>query len=103
MKINLLLKTKYALKSTSKFDKGLRKAYKQGKDIEKLSSIVKQLANGEILEEKYKNHKLIDDKDYKNCFECHIEPDWLLIYKYIDDELILILQNTGSHSKLFDK
>lgn len=44
---------------------------------------------------------LNDSKKYKNCGECHIEPDWLLVYQYIDDELILLLVATGSHSKIF--
>lgn len=63
--------------------------------------IVEKLANKEELEQKYKNHNLIDDKHYKNCGECHIEPDWLLIYQYNENELILLLVNTGSHSNLF--
>lgn len=102
MKINTLEKTKYELKSTNVFNKELRNVYKQGKNIQKLTDIVKKLANGEQLDEKYKNHKLIDDKRYKGCFECHIEPDWLLIYKYEDDALVLLLCNTGSHSYLFN-
>lgn len=44
---------------------------------------------------------LNDSKKYKNCGECHIESDWLLVYQYIDDELILLLVTTGSHSKIF--
>ena len=59
------------------------------------------LANGDTLNIKYKNHKLINDKYYKNCYECHIESDWLLIYKYEKEELILIA--TGSHSEMFVK
>ena len=44
---------------------------------------------------------LVNNKHYKNCGECHIEPDWLLVYQYIDNELILVLVATGSHSELF--
>ena len=44
---------------------------------------------------------LTDSKHYKNCGECHIEPDWLLVYQYIDNELVLVLVATGSHSELF--
>ena len=55
----------------------------------------------EELEPKYKNHKLINNKIYNNCSECHIKPDWLLIYKYVDQELILLLFATGSYSELF--
>lgn len=93
--------TKYEVKYSNVFKKSLRKAIKQGKDIDKLMKIVKKLADNEELDSKYRNHILIDDKYYKNCKECHIEPDWLLIYQYIDDELVLLLVNTGSHSNLF--
>ena len=76
--------TIYTVDTTNKFNKQLKKIFKQGKDIEKLIYVVECLANKEILEEKYRDHQLIDDKNYKNCRECHIESDWLLIYKYED-------------------
>lgn len=76
---------------------------KQGKNIDELENIVQKLANKEELEPKYRNHKLIDDKYYKNCNECHIRPDWLLIYQYNEEELLLLLMNTRSHSGLFNK
>lgn len=91
----------YKVSYSSKFKKSLKKATKQGKDIEKLLDIVDKLACKEELEPKYKNHNLIDNKYYKNCGECHIEPDWLLVYRYYDEELILLLVDTGSHSNLF--
>ena len=69
--------------------KNLKKILKQGKNIEKLLDIVDRLALKEEIEEKYKNHMLKDDKYYKNCGECHIEPDWLLVYQYYEGELIL--------------
>ncbi|HIU11523.1 MAG TPA: type II toxin-antitoxin system YafQ family toxin [Candidatus Onthocola stercorigallinarum] len=93
--------TKYLVKYTSTFKKNLKKALKQGKNIDKLLSVVEKLANKEELDEKYRNHNLINDKYYKNCGECHIEPDWLLIYQYNDNNLILLLVSTGSHSDLF--
>ena len=93
--------TKYEVKYTSPFKKDFKKVLKQGKDEEKLIEILNVLANGKELETKYKNHNLINDKKYKDCYECHIEPDWLLVYKIIDDELILLLVATGSHNKLF--
>jgi len=93
--------TKYEVKYSNVFKKSLKKIHKQGKDIDKLMVVVKKLANKEELEEKYKNHHLVNDKYYKNCYECHIEPDWLLIYRYIESELILLMVDTGSHSKLF--
>ena len=99
--IDLKSKTKYQIKYTNDFKKNYKKIKKQGKDIEKLKIVVHKLANGLELDEKYKNHMLIDSKYYKNCGECHIEPDWLLVYQYINNELILVLVATGSHSGLF--
>lgn len=93
----------YDIEITSKFKSGYKKIRKQGKNINKLIEVLEALANGDKLDEKYKNHKLIDDKNYKDCFECHITPDWLLIYKFKDNELVLLLFATGSHSELFDK
>ncbi len=93
---------KYDVVYSAKFKKGLKKATKQGKNIEKLLDIVDRLANKEELEPKYKNHNLRNDRSYKDCKECHIEPDWLLIYCYNNDELILLLLNIGSHADLFN-
>ena len=81
----------------------LKNILKQGKNIDELKDIINKLAFKEELAPKYRNHKLIDYKNYKNCYECHIRPDWLLIYQYNDNELLLLLMNTGSHSELFDK
>lgn len=75
---------------------------KQGKNILKMEYIIGVLASGEKLDYKYKDHSLNDNRYFKNCRECHIEPDWLLIYKIKDDELILYLLETGSHSDLFN-
>ena len=99
--INLQTKTKYKIRYTSNFKNNYKKLKKQGKDVQKLKIVVSKLADGIELEEKYKNHILTDSKYYKNCRECHIEPDWLLIYQYIDNELVLVLAATGSHSELF--
>ena len=65
--------------------------------------VLNSIANGKELAEKYKNHKLINDKTFKECYECHIQPDWLLVYKVQDNELVLLLFATGSHSDLFNK
>lgn len=94
---------KYKVVFSIRFKKDLKKILKQGKNIEELENIVQKLANKEELEPKYRNHKLIDDKYYKNCNECDIRPDWLLIYQYNEEELLLLLMNTGSHSGLFNK
>ena len=71
--------------------------------MNKLYAVIRALADGAELNSNYLNHKLIDNKAYKGCSECHIEPDWLLIYKVYDTDLILILVATGSHSELLDK
>ncbi len=98
---NSINDTKYGIITTNKFNKQLKKIIKQGKKLEKLSYVVKILANGEALDSKYRDHALQNTKYYRNCRECHIEPDWLLIYKIKDDEIILYLVATGSHSDLF--
>lgn len=98
-----LKNTKYHVQYTSRFKKEFKKALKQGKDETKFLEVLKVIANGGELEAKYKNHKLINDKVFKDCNECHITPDWLLVYKYHDEELILLLFATGSHSNLFNK
>ena len=99
--IDLHIKTRYQIRYTNDFKKGYKQIKKQGKDVEKLKVIVNMLANGLELDEKYRNHMLTNSKYYKNCGECHIEPDWLLVYQYINNELILVLVATGSHSELF--
>ena len=70
-------------------------------DIEKLLDLVDKLVYKVPLEPKYRNHKLSNDGYFSDCYECHIEPDWLLVYKYFDDELVLLLVTTGSHNDLF--
>lgn len=90
---------RYEVKFTSQFRKDLKLAKKQGKDTEKLFAVIEQLANGEALAERYRDHGLTGD--YKGCRECHIEPDWLLIYEIADDVLVLMLYRVGSHAMLF--
>lgn len=99
--INFDLDTKYKIDFTSNFKKQLKKIIKQNKDINELLEVITKLANLENLDSKYRNHNLINDKTYKDCSECHIKPDWLLIYKYVDDKLVLVLFAIGSHSELF--
>ena len=72
---------KYDVKVTTKFKKDLKLAKKQGRNTDKLLKIIEQLANGEPLEAKYRDHDLTGE--YLGCRECHIEPDWLLITKYL--------------------
>jgi len=94
---------KYQIDFTTNFKKQYKKIKKQGKDLKKLFEIIEKLACEVELEIKNKNHNLINNKYYKDCKECHIEPDWLLIYKIKNNELILLLMATGSHSDLFEK
>ena len=82
---------------SSNFKKQYKKVAKQSK----IDEVIDKLAHFEILEPKYRDHDLINDKYYKNCRECHIEPDWLLVYQYEDSKLNLLLIATGSHSELF--
>ena len=79
--------------------KRFQKIKKQNKDLNILKKVIDMLANDEILPDKYRDHLLIGN--YKGKHECHLEPDWLLIYEYLEDELILFLTRTGSHSDLF--
>lgn len=79
----------------------MKKLKKQGKNLTKLYDVVEMLSNGICLQERYRDHSLENDKYYKNCRECHIEPDWLLIYQFQEDKLTLLFVGTGSHSELF--
>lgn len=90
---------KYNIRPTTRFQKDLKRAQKRGYNLSLLTTIIKQLAEGEALPEKNKDHPL--SGDYAGCRECHIAPDWLLIYEVADDELILYLTRTGTHSDLF--
>lgn len=84
---------------SNKFKKDLKLAVKRGYDIKLLENVVNRLANEEPLEPKYKDHTL--SGDYSGFRECHITPDWLLVYQVINDELVLFLSRTGTHSNLF--
>lgn len=89
----------YTVKPTSRFQKDIKKAQKRGLDMELLTAVIKKLAAGEELPPRYRDHVLIGD--YTGCRECHIQPDWLLIYEIEQDELFLYLIRTGTHSDLF--
>ena len=99
--IDFDLNTKCKIDYTSSFKKQLKKIIRQDKDIKILLEVVTKLANYEKLDSKYKNHYFINDKTYRDCMECHLKPDWLLVYKYIDDNLVLLLIATGSHIEVF--
>ena len=97
-----MINYQYEVVFSTKFKKMLKKIQKQNINLEELFVVVDKLANNKELDLKYKNHKLISDKHYKNCYECHIRPDLLLIYQYNDEKLLLLLINVGSHSELFN-
>ena len=79
---------KYEIKFTTQFKRDLKLAQKQHRDTSSLFAVIEKLANGESLDRKFRDHDL--SGNYKGCRECHIEPDWLLIYEYVDDVLVLI-------------
>ena len=90
---------KYTVRPTSRFQKDLKRIVKRGYNTELLTAVIKKLANGEPLAQKHRDHALTGD--YAGCRECHITPDWLLIYEISNDTLLLYLTRTGTHSDLF--
>lgn len=90
---------KYKIVQTGRFKKDLKLARRRGYDLSLIGSVVDALAAGYELPGKNKDHSL--SGKYSGCRECHITPDWLLIYEISDGELILYLTRTGTHSDLF--
>ncbi|MCF0116480.1 MAG: type II toxin-antitoxin system YafQ family toxin [Bacilli bacterium] len=84
---------------SNQFKKDLKAAQKRGKELAKLKKVIETLQKEEPLPEKNKDHSLTGK--YKDFHECHIEPDWLLIYRIEHDSLLLFLMRTGTHSDLF--
>lgn len=91
--------SKYEIQRTTQFKKDYKAAVKRGFDIAPLKKVITLLANGEQLEPQYRDHSL--SGNYSGYRECHVKPDWLLIYKITEDVLMLTLYRTGSHSDLF--
>lgn len=81
------------------FKKDYKKILKRNLNIHDMEIVIDMLANEQPLPEKYKDHSLAGD--WKGFRECHIQPDWLLIYKIQNDALVLTLSRTGSHNDLF--
>ena len=94
-------KTKYIVKPTAQFKKDYKLALKRHLDVTLLEDVVAALAMGEPLPEKHKDHSL--SGNWVGHRECHILPDWLLIYRLEDDVQVLTLARTGTHSDLFGK
>ena len=89
----------YAVRPSTRFQKDLKRIQKRGYDLALLTDVIKKLAAGEELPRKNRDHQLVGD--YSGCRECHIAPDWLLVYEIDGTELILYLTRTGTHSDLF--
>lgn len=83
----------------TQFKKDVKLAKKRRYDMSLLKKVIDTLADGEKLDEKYHDHALVGN--YAGYRECHILPDWLLVYKIVDNELTLVLARTGTHSDLF--
>ena len=92
----------YYIYFTNNFKKDVKRCFKRSFDLENLLDVIKRLAKNEILPERYRVHKLENYSQKSGVvMECHIQPDWLLIWVQNDNELILTLTDTGTHSDLF--
>lgn len=87
-----------SLQYTTRFKKDVKRLEKRGKDMRKLTAIIDKLCAGEPLPARNRNHLLLND--WKDFWECHIEPDWLLVYQY--DSSTLYLAASGTHSDIFE-
>ena len=89
----------YKIVFTNKMKKDMKRAKKRGKDISKLTTVLNLLAREQGLPERYNDHQLKGElSDFR---ECHIEPDWLLVYQYLDDVLVIVATATGTQADLF--
>ena len=93
--------TIYEVRPSKQFKSDLKLAKKQHLDIDKLKSVLFDLSQGRKLERKYCVHQ-IRGGPYDGCLDCHIEPDWVLIYRYNERDLILHAIRTGSHNRVFN-
>ena len=89
----------YTVEQSNQFKRELKKLRKRGYDMTVINGVVNTLSNGEKLDVKYRDHALIGN--FKGYRECHITPDWLLVYKIKANVLTLVLHRTGTHSDLF--
>ena len=91
---------KYKYLATNQFKKDIKLCIKRGKSMEALKVVIEQLLESGQLPARYKPHKLAGP--LKGLWECHIQPDWLLIWEQKDDELIMLMTRAGTHSDVFD-
>lgn len=89
----------YTIRPTSKFQRDVKRVQRRGYDISRLTHVIKRLVSGEPLPKRYRDHPL--SGNYVGCRECHIAPDWLLIYEISEKDLFLYLIRTGTHSDVF--
>ena len=89
----------YSIEYTNRFRKDLIRCQKQGKDIKLIHSVISQLAANGVLPNKYRPHKLVGR--YVGKGECHIQPDWLLVWEQHENQLRMVMTTTGSHSEIF--
>lgn len=90
---------RYNVRPSKKFQKDIKRLKRRGLDMSLLDDVIEKLAAGEPLPEKNRDHMLFGD--FAGCRECHITPNWLLIYEIYQNELLLYLTRTGSHSDVF--
>lgn len=95
------MKPLYEIKTYKQYERDVKRAIRQGLDIEKLLDVVRLLRQGNPLPAKFRNHLLTGD--YKGFWECHISPDWLLLYQKDTEIRIISLYRTGSHADIFGK
>ena len=89
----------YTLRTTQEFDKDVKRCKKNGRNMQLLRDVVELLAENGSVPESYKPHMLHDE--YAGLWECHIEEDWLLVWRQNDKRLTLLLTHTGTHKELF--
>ena len=89
----------YSVDYTNRFKNDLKRCFKRGLDISKIQKAVKLLEMNGVLPIEYKPHKLVGDKSGQ--WECHIQPDWLMVWEQNDEHLTLLFLQTGTHSDLF--
>ena len=93
--------TKYSLQVTGTFKQDVKRCKKRGFPLQELWCVVDALLRGEVLDDKYRPHRL--HGNHSREWECHIRPDWLLVWEQRETELVLLLTNTGTHSDVFGK
>ena len=92
---------KYTVKTTGQFQKDYKLAIRRGQKVELLDQVITMLAKGETLPGKYRDHALTGN--WTGHRECHVQSDWLLVYRIENDILVLTLTRTGTHSDIFGK